>query len=105
VRELDRALITGRAAYEGWLGTEPAEIAAAMAALCRLDPHHPLLGELATRLRRANTVKEMLQRCSAAEATPSPGRGRVYAAAKPRPLKKNEVTGRDEGDPARRPCG
>jgi hypothetical protein len=98
VRELDRALIAGRAAYERWLGTEPAEIAAAMAALCRLDPHHPLLGELATRLRRANTVKEMLQRCSAAEATPSPG-------AKPRALKKNEVTGRDEGDPARRPCG
>ena len=48
--ELQTALVIGRARYEGWLGTEPEEIAAAAEALSRLERDHPLLPELERRL-------------------------------------------------------
>ena len=35
--ELQTALVIARARYEGWLGTEPEEIAAAAEALSRLE--------------------------------------------------------------------
>ena len=62
VPELANGLILGRATYERWLGTEPAEIAAAASALRILLPEHPLLPELAHRLRRCAMIKTILKR-------------------------------------------
>ena len=57
---LNSSLAIGRAAYQRWLGTEPAEIAVAAEALCRFEPEHPCLLELEVRLRRALQIKGML---------------------------------------------
>lgn len=64
VSELDRALVIGRATYERWLGTEPAEIVAAAEALRRMDAKHPTLRELEIRLRHARRLKAMLCRAA-----------------------------------------
>ena len=61
--ELQTALVIGRARYEGWLGTEPEEIAAAAEALSRLERDHPLLPELERRLSRARQIKRLLSYC------------------------------------------
>jgi len=61
--ELQTALVIGRARYEGWLGTEPEEIAAAAEALSRLERDHPLLAELERRLSRARQIKALLSYC------------------------------------------
>jgi len=66
--ELERALVIGRATYERWLGTEPNEIAAAVAALRQLEPQHALLCELETRARRARQLKRFLEAALAAVA-------------------------------------
>ena len=55
--KLDSSLIIGRATFERWLGTEPAEIADAAEALRELDPDHPSLVDLELRLRRARQIK------------------------------------------------
>jgi hypothetical protein len=64
VSELHTELIICRATYERWLGTEPAEIAAAARALRRVDAHSPMLPALAVRLRQARTMKAMLRRAT-----------------------------------------
>jgi hypothetical protein len=66
--ELERALVIGRATYERWLGTEPNEIAAAVAALRQLEPQHALLCELENRARRARQLKRFLETALAAVA-------------------------------------
>jgi|1185.fasta_scaffold718972_2 hypothetical protein len=58
--KLDRSLAIGRASYQRWLGTEPAEIAAAAEALRQFEPEHPCLLELEVRLRRALQIKGIL---------------------------------------------
>jgi len=59
--DLERALVIGRATYERWLGIDPLEIETATVSLRGLDPSHPLLPELESRVRRAGRVRAMLQ--------------------------------------------
>ena len=58
--KLDSSFAIGRAAYQRWLGTEPAEIAAAAEALRLFEPQHPCLLELEMRLRQALQIKGIL---------------------------------------------
>jgi hypothetical protein len=70
--ELDQALIGARAKYELYLGTEPEEIGAALLALARFNPGHPILEPLAARLRGAHAIKTMLSGLvSGASGTPT----------------------------------